>query len=639
MNRLAKHAVLLLLALLFLIPANSSADILGDTLHIGQTWLDHPQPFSNPQSLMFYPGDQHADDIFDLLWFRQQDASSNPEAMLHRIEIDWYDEEWYHNPDYLSLNSNSPVLGGRLIGRAGFAQSLLMLVSDYEGDESGFMTWIGRESVFVPGFYDLFPFPNETLGDRDLGEPQGVMGADGFLHTVQTTFSDDSLETQQTWYLRWADDTINDIILPETPHLISEDTRIPSSSVAVSQDGDHVAIAMLRARDEETGERTGLLRSNNDLYLYESWDSGVTWNWDNPTNITNWIEPDDMLLPDSTTANQDTLRCVRDATVYIDEDDNVHVFFTVAPMDYYRETVSGAGMIYHWDNHSETYVLVADGSQLEGRPDETGCSVDSPAFQYVDDTGIGYLVFRRVSTEEAPADTANGFASTDLYLTVGFSPEDRTLLHWSQPIRLTQTNWTTPDVPMNPGQAQSESHHSLCFRSSDYNLYLSYLVDRWPGIGSDSTGAMNDIVLQWSNLAVIHEALTNQWGTGSWEWPGVELVQNYPLHIDSTGYYEWEWEADVPPCMAQPVEFVLHPASPNPFNPSTRISFALGSRQTVRLTVYDVLGREVAVLLDRAMMAGEHTVAFSGADLPSGMYFCKLQVADQVRMQKMVLMK
>lgn len=641
MNRLAKHTVLLLLVLVFLIPANSHADVLGDTLHFGQTWLDHPQPFSNPQSLLFYPADQHSDDIFDLLWFRQQDATSHPEAVMHRIEVDWDDGTWHHHPDYLTLNTDAPFLGGRLVGRSSLAESLLMLVTDLEGDDNGFLTWIGRESPFVPGFYDLFPFPNEILGDRHLGEPQGIMGTDGFLHTVQTTFSEDSLEAQQTWYLRWEDDPVDGVILSETPLLISEGTRIPSSSVAVSPDGDHVAIAMLQPRDEESGDRTSLLRSNNDLFLYESWDSGVTWNWDSPTNITNWIAPDDMLLPDTTYANQDTLRCVRDATLFIDEDDNVHVFFTVAPMDYYREKLSSAGMIYHWDSFSETYVLVADGSALEGRPDETGYSVDSPAFLYDEDYGLGYLVFRRISTAEVPHDTANGFASADLYLTAGFSLRDHPLGIWSQPIRLTETNWSASDTPMTPGQAQSELHPSVLPQFQDENLYISYIVDRWPGVANDTTNVMNDVVLQWTDQEAINFALTDQWGTGSWEWPWVETVRNYPLHIDSTGFYQWEWthDHDVEPGLTPPVEFVLHPASPNPFNPSTRISFALGSRQTVRLTVYDVLGREVAVLLDRPMMAGEHTVAFSGTDLPSGMYFCKLQVANQTRMQKLILMK
>jgi hypothetical protein len=90
---------------------------------------------------------------------------------------------------------------------------------------------------------------------------------------------------------------------------------------------------------------------------------------------------------------------------------------------------------------------------------------------------------------------------------------------------------------------------------------------------------------------------------------------------------------------ALPVEFALSQNYPNPFNPSTTIQYALKSSGKVRLSVYDVMGREVAVLVDGVQNAGRHKVTFSCANLASGIYFYKLQTTDAVIAKKMALVK
>ena len=65
----------------------------------------------------------------------------------------------------------------------------------------------------------------------------------------------------------------------------------------------------------------------------------------------------------------------------------------------------------------------------------------------------------------------------------------------------------------------------------------------------------------------------------------------------------------------------------------------LAADAQVRLTVYDVRGRSVAVLADRAFGAGEHTVLFDGRDLPSGVYFYRLQADGYDRTLKMIMLK
>ena len=78
---------------------------------------------------------------------------------------------------------------------------------------------------------------------------------------------------------------------------------------------------------------------------------------------------------------------------------------------------------------------------------------------------------------------------------------------------------------------------------------------------------------------------------------------------------------------------------PNPFNPTTNISYNLERKNKVRLTVYDLLGREIAVLVNGTQEAGLHSVQFNAENLPSGIYFYKLQSAQGNITKKMSLLK
>lgn len=90
---------------------------------------------------------------------------------------------------------------------------------------------------------------------------------------------------------------------------------------------------------------------------------------------------------------------------------------------------------------------------------------------------------------------------------------------------------------------------------------------------------------------------------------------------------------------AVPTEYALHNAYPNPFNPSTTIGFDLPEAAKVRLAVYDMLGREVAVLADEERPAGQHSVRFDAGKLSSGMYIFRLQAGSFTQTKKLMLMK
>ena len=88
-----------------------------------------------------------------------------------------------------------------------------------------------------------------------------------------------------------------------------------------------------------------------------------------------------------------------------------------------------------------------------------------------------------------------------------------------------------------------------------------------------------------------------------------------------------------------PADFSLYQNYPNPFNPSTIINYQLKSVGHVTLKVYDILGREVATLVDCVQSAGDHNVVFDGSRFASGVYFYRIQTGSYVRTMKMVLMK
>jgi len=88
-----------------------------------------------------------------------------------------------------------------------------------------------------------------------------------------------------------------------------------------------------------------------------------------------------------------------------------------------------------------------------------------------------------------------------------------------------------------------------------------------------------------------------------------------------------------------PSEFRLSQNYPNPFNPSTTIYYSIPELSFVTLRVYDVLGKEVATLINEEKPAGSYEVEFDANELTSGIYFYKIQAGSFVETKKMVLMK
>jgi N-acetylmuramoyl-L-alanine amidase len=88
-----------------------------------------------------------------------------------------------------------------------------------------------------------------------------------------------------------------------------------------------------------------------------------------------------------------------------------------------------------------------------------------------------------------------------------------------------------------------------------------------------------------------------------------------------------------------PTQFVLQQNYPNPFNPTTTIPFEVPQAGQVSIRVYDILGKEVATLIDGDVASGRHEVSWNANDLPSGVYFARMEAGSARHTVKLVLLK
>jgi hypothetical protein len=123
------------------------------------------------------------------------------------------------------------------------------------------------------------------------------------------------------------------------------------------------------------------------------------------------------------------------------------------------------------------------------------------------------------------------------------------------------------------------------------------------------------------------------------------------------GGYTWNWEtpadcwllktgpdtavsgAPVIEWMSHPKDFILHPAYPNPFNPTTTISYDVPVQGLLKVNIYNVLGQKTAELVNSITTAGRHQLTWNATDSPSGIYFVQLQSQGNTQIRKIVLIK
>jgi len=116
-------------------------------------------------------------------------------------------------------------------------------------------------------------------------------------------------------------------------------------------------------------------------------------------------------------------------------------------------------------------------------------------------------------------------------------------------------------------------------------------------------------------------------GLGYW----VRLKQCGKIILSSAGVEGCE--------LVQPLTFSLNQNYPNPFNPSTQITYSVPKATDVTLNIYDVLGQEIALLVNERKQPGDYNVAWNAEGVPSGVYFYKIVAGEFIETKKMVVVR
>ncbi|UCF65429.1 MAG: agmatine deiminase family protein [bacterium] len=205
-----------------------------------------------------------------------------------------------------------------------------------------------------------------------------------------------------------------------------------------------------------------------------------------------------------------------------------------------------------------------------------------------------------------------------------------------EPIRITH-KWL-PDTVHNDGNPY-DIVSRVKTRSGVQNVTLYYSIDPNSGFlntpmtaaGSDSFVA--EIPLQPAGTTMYYYFAAQSHSGKSITKPIVGSQGPYSFNILSDPTSIDENLAKLPPSV------ILHQNYPNPFNPVTSISWRLTTPGPVKLTIYNLTGQEVAILVDEEQAAGAHSIQVDASGLASGIYLYRLQTGYEDKIRKMTLMK
>jgi hypothetical protein len=179
------------------------------------------------------------------------------------------------------------------------------------------------------------------------------------------------------------------------------------------------------------------------------------------------------------------------------------------------------------------------------------------------------------------------------------------------------------------------------------NFPISYVYSPYPEVIASYSGSSIPI-LQYTNSSK-YGALRYDSGTYKTVYLGIGLEQiGDPAQGRLLVRRVLEWFGvitNIQNGTAQPVtDFRLEQNYPNPFNPTTQIRFSIPARQHVTLTVFDVLGRQIATLVDEEMTAGWHSIQWDSRDqmgrpVSTGIYIYRLKAGEHQQNRKMMLIR
>jgi hypothetical protein len=477
--------------------------------------------------------------------------------------------------------------------------------------------------------------------------PRGVMSVEnGSIHVVGNDLGGEEGSPGRISYMLAHLEDGEVIADFELPHEAGS-THLNSYQIARSPVSDKVVIVWPNTRTENPApaewEGFAAWQMNNDLFM--AWtDDGENWNFDNPTNITDCIMPDRLL--DDPDCYGDTLLPYCTFDVIIDEQDVTHVVFEVRGLwwdpnwtaeddeppplrrtdDAYLPGLTvDASYLYHWDEDSREFSVVADGwffhyvvendtIRSHPTPGAWKSNVCYPSLAYAENGNLycAYNYYPENDFNDYIGDY--GRCNGDVAITV--SDDDGQT--WYEPTHVVQTRTHLPE----PGEAACEVYPSLSDRVDDF-LHLFYIVDKEAGteIQASDAGAANTLNPVIYQKISVNDILMD-----------VELAGMPPFHVGGgvAVNQQTSWT---------PSGFRLNGAYPNPFNSTTSIEFDIQHQQNVKLEAFNINGQKVSELFAGEVLAGTHRINWEASDITAGVYIVKLTSAESTAAIKVALVK
>ena len=233
-------------------------------------------------------------------------------------------------------------------------------------------------------------------------------------------------------------------------------------------------------------------------------------------------------------------------------------------------------------------------------------------------TGIGFTARLSASQDVPPTVKSNGTGTASVVL----SPDRQSVLY----------SLTFLDLSSNISQAGGHIHEGAPGANGE-QLKVIVPPNSWGAL------SVNGV---WSTSDGDHPLTPEIVGYFITDYTYINLHTGDYMGGEIRGQVSYDYDVSTPVIETPwngPGEFHLEQNYPNPFNPTTNISYQLPINNSVSLKIYDVLGREVKSLVNERQIAGTHSVTLNAGNLPSGVYFYRLQAGSFTETKKLVLVK
>ncbi len=615
-------------------PENTD-DIVGDTVTIGTTWYDIQHNGTTGRML-----ELDEDGYLHLVWMNGLNSGASDRHVYYNV----IDPDGVQLWPYTGYAIESSERAGYINVDAHFGGIAFPAFHERISGTTRFHTAVGADFFPHSGAFLVFEpdwlYENTPAGYMDLKIiwPRIQISNDGTMHVITQHNPNPDLTSQngvpkrQFYTVGTYDPLTYSVSFPPDPDTwtLIDYSQTIAYDLAVSPVSNRVAFAWTYCKEEgypgpdPLSYQETFTQWNNDIHVLIDED-GQDFNFADHFNLTQFIDPDLSYLPDTLLADMDTLRAYTDMSVFIDQNDWVHIAFTT-PSYFALEGTRywHPSIVWHWSE------------EFPGEFQAIHYAFDDWTWNYVDcgawnvkaqrpslgqDPETGYLYCSyQVYDCDTLALSAAGWPSSDVYVSVSTDGG----LNWSQGINVTNTR--TPNNAA-PGQCWSELYPTMA-EQVDGKVNILYVLDRDAGAVIQNEGGWTLNEVKYHSVPV--EDIPTTPLVPQWPEPG-----SYPFHVEHGP------QPGIPGAgrFDSPNTFALEQNYPNPFNPTTSISFNLDEVANVSLKVYDLLGKEVSTVTEGTYSAGLHTVTFDGSNLASGVYLYKLEAGGRSITKKMLLLK